>query len=164
MIHKTARPNASPLAVTNRDYPNSMMGGKDGFRELTRKAEDLNLHIIVDSLTRVSSSRMHRKYRKYQLQSLDNQGKLVNVFGTDGRAMHFEDTSLLNYRKKKCWDLFLKEIIDFTKQYKIQGIHLDNGQSWPQILRLNEEEMYRYDVDGSEAYTIKEIFEGKIVV
>lgn len=41
------------------------------------------------------------------MKYLDNQGKLVNVYGTDGRAVHFEDTTLLNYRKKKCWDLLL---------------------------------------------------------
>jgi hypothetical protein len=39
----------------------------------------------------------------------------------------------------------------------------DNGQAWPQIYRLDREEMYRKDTDGSPAYTEKQIFDGELV-
>lgn len=82
---------------------------------------------MLDVLTRVSSSRMHQKYRTHILHTLDQFGKKIAVFGSDGRAIHFEDTALLNYRKKKCWDLFLNEIMDVVSEYGITGVHLDNG-------------------------------------
>ena len=108
-----------------------MLGGKNGFKDLTKKANDIGMRIIIDCLTRVSSSRAHKKYRDLLIHQLDSQGKKTTVFGSDGRAIFFEDTCLLNYRKKKVWDLLLEELIDFTKEYKINGIHLDNGQAWP---------------------------------
>jgi hypothetical protein len=46
------------------------------------------------------------------------------VFGSDGRAIFFEDTTLLNYRKKKVWDLMLEEVISFTDTYGVSGLHL----------------------------------------
>lgn len=58
---------------------------------------------------------MHKKYRKQILTTLDSQGKRVQVYGSDGRAVYFEDTTLLNFRKKKTWNLFFDEIINFVK-------------------------------------------------
>lgn len=48
-----------------------MLGGKEGFKELTRKAKELDMHIMVDCLTRVSSSRMHKKYKKHLISAED---------------------------------------------------------------------------------------------
>lgn len=45
--------------------------------------------------------------------------------------MNFEDTTLLNYRKKEVWDLMIKEVLEFCEKYQINGIHLDNGNAWP---------------------------------
>lgn len=94
-----------------------MLGGTTGFKELTKKAKELNIRILVDSLTRVSSSRAHKKYRDLIIHSLDTQGKKTPVFGSDGRAIFFEDTTLLNYRRKKVWDLMLDEVIQFAETY-----------------------------------------------
>lgn len=47
----------------------------------------------------------------------------MNVFGTDGRSMFFEDTCMLNYRKKKCWDMFLEEVVNFTENFHTQGVN-----------------------------------------
>ena len=80
---------------------------------------------------------------------------MVIIYIKKKRAVHFEDAQLLNYRKKKCWDMFLDEIIKFSSDYGVNGIHLDNGQSWPQILKLDTEEMYRTDSDNTPAYTNK---------
>jgi hypothetical protein len=57
------------------------------------------IRIMVDALTRVSSSRPHQRYRPFLLYSLDEEGKKVPCYGTDGRSLTFEDTTLLNYRK-----------------------------------------------------------------
>ncbi|KAL4507061.1 hypothetical protein ABPG72_001854 [Tetrahymena utriculariae] len=157
------RPEVSPLSITCRSTPNSMLGGKQSFKELTKKASELGMRIIVDCLTRISSSRAHKKYRNLIIHSLDQQGKQTPVFGSDGRAIFFEDTTLLNYRKKKVWDLMIEEITKFTDTYNISGLHLDNGQAWPQIFRLDRDEMYRKDTDGTDAYTEKQIFEGELV-
>lgn len=55
-------------------------------------------------VTRISSARPHRKYRKDLVHRLDDQGRQVAMFGTDGRSLHFEDTIILNNRKKRVWD------------------------------------------------------------
>lgn len=72
-----------------------------------KKAKENKVKVIVDSLTRISSARPHRKYKKYFVYKLDDSNKLVTLYGTDGRAVSFEDTILLNYRKKKVWELLL---------------------------------------------------------
>lgn len=140
-----------------------MLGGESGFKKLIEKSNSLGIKILIDSLTRVSSARPHRKYRKLIIHRIDHEGKKLAVYGSDGRAVNFEDTALLNYRKKKVWDLLVEEIIFMATKYGIHGIHLDNGQAWPQILNCNLAEMYRKDPDGKYAYTDKEIFEGEIV-
>lgn len=53
------------------------------------------------------------------------------MYGTDGRSLEYEDTIVLNNRKKKVWDTFLEEIREFAGKYNISGIHMDNGSSWP---------------------------------
>lgn len=55
--------NASPLAVTSRDAPCEMLGGKNGFKNLMKAAKKENIKIIIDCLARISSSRHHRKFR-----------------------------------------------------------------------------------------------------
>jgi hypothetical protein len=88
-------------------------------------------------MTRISSARPHKKYRKNFVHTIDAQNKLVRLFGTDGRSLNFEDTIVLNYRKKSVWDLFLDEMLQFVEQYGVTGLHLDNAQSWPQIFMLD---------------------------
>ena len=44
---------------------------------------------------------------------------------------------MLNYRKIETWNLLINEVVNFTKNYKIDGIHLDNGQAWPQIMEVD---------------------------
>ncbi len=52
--------DASPMAVTCRATISRFLGGDKGFSSLLSKARQLNINIILDSLTRVSSSRVHR--------------------------------------------------------------------------------------------------------
>jgi len=61
------RENAPALAVTSRDTPCEMLGGKPGFTKLMETAKKLNIKIIIDCLARISSTRHHRKYRNLLL-------------------------------------------------------------------------------------------------
>ena len=158
------RPQASSLAVTCRKTPCKMLGGVEGFSLLAEEALKNDVKIILDCLTKVSSSRPHRRYKKCLLYTLDEEGKSMVCFGTDGRSINYEDTALLNYRKKKVWDLLIEEIIEISTKYPINGIHLENGQAWPQVLSLDIKEMYRKDSDNAQAYTEKEIFNGEVVL
>jgi len=158
------RPQASSLAVTCRKTPCKMLGGSQGFSSLCEEAFKYDVKLIIDCLTKVSSSRPHKKYKKCLLYTLDEEGKSMVCFGTDGRSINYEDTALLNYRKKKVWDLLLDEILEISSKYSINGIHLENAQAWPQILNLDMKEMYRRDPDNTPAYTEKEIFEGEVVL
>lgn len=159
-----SRPEASPLAVTCRKTPCSMLGGADGLESLMNEAQKRGIKVITDGLTKVSSSRPDKKYKKTLLYTLDEEGKSIVCFGTDGRSIHYEDTALLNYRKLKVWNLIIDEIIEFSERYRLDGIHLENGQAWPQFLSLDCKEMYRKDPDQTSAYTEKEIFNGEVVL
>jgi hypothetical protein len=76
--------NASALAVTSRETPCEMLGGKHGFQNLVKKAKKEKIKIIVDCLARISSSRHHRKFRKLLLHYLDEDGRRHICYGTDG--------------------------------------------------------------------------------
>jgi hypothetical protein len=39
------------------------------------------------------------------------------------------------------------------EKFGIHGIHLDNGQAWPQIFKLDMEELLRVDSKNRKAYT-----------
>lgn len=158
------RPQASSLAVTCRKTPCTMLGGVDGFSALCEEASKNDVKILIDCLTKVSSSRPHKKYKDCFLYTLDDEGKRMVCFGTDGRSINYEDTALLNYRKKKVWDLLISELIEICSSHPINGIHLENGQAWPQIHVLDTKEMYRKDPDNTPAYREKEIFEGEVVL
>jgi hypothetical protein len=85
------------------------------------------MKIIVDCLARISSSRNHRKYRDLLLYYLDEEGIRKICYGTDGQAVSYEDTAMLNYRKIESWNLLIEEVLEFTQRHGINGIHLDNG-------------------------------------
>ncbi len=95
------------------------------------------MKIIIDCLARIGSSRHHRKYKDLLLHYLDYEGRSQICYGTDGQAHDYEDTLLLNYRKVESWDLLLEEISQFVESSEIDGIHLDNGQAWPQIMEID---------------------------
>ena len=156
--------NASPMAVTSRSNISSLLGGEKDFQNLIKKAHSMNIKIIIDSLSRISSSRAHRKYRNILLHYLDSQGKLQICYGSDGKSIRYEDSAILNYRKKESWDLLISEIKILIEKYNIDGIHLDNCQAWPQIMELDTVELYRIDIDGQPAYTSSEILNGEIVM
>ena len=142
------RADAAPLAVTDRVTPCEMLGGEQGFKRVVAKANEKGIKVIVDCLARISSSRHHRKFRELLLSYLDDQGIKRICYGTDGHAQNYEDTAMLNYRKVAAWDLLINEVLSFARKTGIEGIHLDNGQAWPQIMEPDLEELRRVDIDG----------------
>ena len=122
------------------------------------------MKVIVDCLARISSSRHHRKFKNLLLHSLDEEGRRRICYGTDGQARQFEDTAMLNYRKVESWDLLVEEVLEFAASTGVSGIHLDNGQGWPQIMEPDIEELMRIDVDGQPAYTAEDLMNGEIVI
>ena len=105
------------------------------------KAKQNKVKVITDALARISSSRYSKKYKDLLLKYLDEDGRVHQCYGTDGQAQKFEDTAMLNYRKIEAWDLLIDEIIDYSTTFGIDGIHLDNGQAWPQIMEPDLEEL-----------------------
>lgn len=65
-----------------------------------KEAHEDGVKVIVDCSTRVSSSRMARKYESLRLRTVDEQGRLHYHYGCNGRSIGYEDTTPLNYRKK----------------------------------------------------------------
>jgi len=151
------------MAITWRSRVNTMMGGDQAFKSMKKQAEKLQMKIILDSVSRVSSSRPLKVYRDKMLK-ISDEGKIEIFYGTYGRSKEFEDTSLLNYRRKDVWDLHITEVLELIERYKIEGIHLENGQSVPCIMRLDLSELYHRDCDGTPAYSAQEIFEGEVVL
>ena len=106
--------NASALAVTSRETPCEMLGGKQAFESLMAKAKKEKIKIIVDCLARISSSRHHRKFRDLLLHYLDEDGRRHICYGTDGQALRYEDTAMLNYRKVEAWKMLVEEVVNFA--------------------------------------------------
>lgn len=164
IITKIGNVDASPMATTCRSTISSLLGGDKAFVNLLNVASANKVKILVDCLARISSSRHHKRYRDLLLNSLDDKGKLNYIYGADGYTVNYEDTAMLNYRKQETWDCLVDDVLSLLKKYNVDGIHLDNSQTWPNIYEINKEEMLRIDIDGTPAYTDEQILSGKIVL
>ena len=154
---------SSPMAVTSRSDISSLLGGDKEFISLINKAHKLSMKIIIDSFARISSTRFNRKYRNILLRHLDKDNKVQIYYGSEGKNIKYDDSLMLNYRKIEAWDLLISEIKILIEKYNIDGIYIDNCQSWPNIMKLNISEMYRIDLDGKRAYSSLEILNGEII-
>lgn len=162
-----ARPSddvdSSPFAVVDRSTPAGILGGDRDFRSLISETARLGMVPIVDAVDRVSRNRMHRKYKSLTLQTLTRKGIPVAHPGTDGRQNQWEDTALLNYRNVKTFKMFVEEIQFLAADYGVRGIRLDNGQSFPPIMRPDMDELMRRDTDHEMHYGVDDIFYGSVV-
>jgi|LakMenEpi03Aug12_release.lakeMendotaPanAssembly.Ray.scaffolds.fasta_scaffold25286_3 hypothetical protein len=61
------RPQASPMALTSRVTPCTMLGGEQSFSELMKKSKEVGMKIITDCTDRVSSSRYDNCYNPFIL-------------------------------------------------------------------------------------------------
>jgi len=93
-----ARKDPSPIAVTCRKSVSSVLGGSEEFKELITVAKEKHIEVLVDCVTRVSSSRYNKRYKDLLLQFADEDGKLTLAYGGEGRARKYEETVYLNYR------------------------------------------------------------------
>ena len=89
---------SSPLAITNRTLPNTLLGGAEGLTAMIQVAKQKKVKIILDFVTRVSSAKHHKKYAPYLLYMIDSSEKKVPFYGSDGRGWFYEDTAVLNFR------------------------------------------------------------------
>lgn len=105
------KPNASPMAFTYRTLACKMLGGDEGLKRLITRAHSLGIKVIVDCSVRVSSSHMSKQYEGLRLRAVDDQGRIVFHYGANGKSLSYDDTTVLNYRKKESWDLLLEESI-----------------------------------------------------
>lgn len=71
---------------------------------------------------------------------------------------------MLNYRKIEAWNLLIDEVVEYSKKYGFDGIQLDNGQAWPQIMEPDLDELMRVDVDGEPCYTPIDLMNGEVVI
>ena len=78
------KPDAAPLAITCRETANKMLGGDEGFSKVMKQAKQSKVKIVIDCLSRIASSRHHRKYRDLMLYYLDEEGRKKICYGTDG--------------------------------------------------------------------------------
>eukprot|EP01054_Gregarina_sp_Poly1_P010510 Gregarina_sp_Poly_1__10509@NODE_771_length_6345_cov_302_800414_g302_i1_p1_GENE_NODE_771_length_6345_cov_302_800414_g302_i1NODE_771_length_6345_cov_302_800414_g302_i1_p1_ORF_typecomplete_len1506_score271_50Glyco_transf_5/PF08323_11/2_1e35Glycos_transf_1/PF00534_20/2_6e21AMPK1_CBM/PF16561_5/1_8e20Glyco_trans_1_4/PF13692_6/1_4e09Alphaamylase/PF00128_24/3_8e05Glyco_trans_4_4/PF13579_6/0_022Glyco_trans_4_4/PF13579_6/9_5e03Glyco_transf_4/PF13439_6/9_8e03Glyco_transf_4/PF13439_6/0_029Melibiase/PF02065_ len=119
---------------------------------------------MVESVARISSSRAHRKYRAHILYSIDDDGKRMMLYGTDGRSITYEEACQLNYRKVEVWDLLIEDVISWHRRMGVNGVKLDNAHLLPQIMKIDEEELNRLDPDGQSHYPPEEKLMGDIVL
>lgn len=156
-------PNASPLALVCRSTPCSLLGGEKDFQSMMKEAKQVGMKIVIDCVARISSKNFHRRYKNQLLFYRNPQGIPVICYGSDGRAINYEDSAMLNYRNSDVWQLLVNDILEVSRKYSIDGIHIDNAHSWPQIMELDSVEMYRKDSDGVPHYSTQEIFDGIVV-
>ena len=71
---------------------------------------------------------------------------------------------MLNYRKLEAWELLIDEVVSVAGKFGIDGVHLDNGQAWPQIMEPDLEELQRIDINGGAIYTPQDLMHGEVVV
>ncbi len=81
-MHGFKRPQASSAAITNRTLPSSFLGGEKEFKKLVHYFKQNNIKMIVDCFTRVSSSRMSKKYENLKLMSIDDKGRKNYFYGS----------------------------------------------------------------------------------
>lgn len=164
IITRVDNPDANPLSITSRSNFCSLLGGDSEFKKLVDESHKQNVKIVIDCLLKVSSSRYHRKYKDLITYKLDERGKIISFFGNEGYSVNYEDTISLNYRMIESWECLVYDLIEIVKKSGIDGIHMDNAHTWPKINAINKKEMFRFDVDGKNAYKNEEILNGKIVL
>eukprot|EP00736_Rhodelphis_marinus_P004238 Rmarinus@m.30150 len=158
------RPEASPLAVTDRTVPNFLLGGPEEFKSLMKGAHDRELAVLVDLFSSVSASRAHRRYRHSVVHCLDKNGALLRHASTDGVGTTWDEGILLNYRRLETWDMLFADLEVLIDKYGIDGVRVENAQSLPLIMEPDVQELDRRDVDGCMAYSVEERFFGEVVV
>lgn len=155
---------SSPFVVARRDAPASVLGGAKPFSDLTSEIKRLGMTPIVDAIDRVSKTRAHRQYTDACVYKLDSSGELRRHSGTDGQENEWEETCLLNYRDVTVWNQFVDDVKELASSYGVGGVRLDNAQSMPVIMKIDEAEMYRLDVDGEYHHSERERCLGRVVL
>ncbi|EME31445.1 starch synthase [Galdieria sulphuraria] len=163
LARPTDDPEAPPGEIADRSQPAAILGGAIAFKNLVSEANRLGVGTIVDGFCRVSRNAHHRKYNPLVVYTKNSEGLLIPHAGTDGRELQWDNTCLLNYRKFEAWELFYQDIYRLIHEFGIQGVRLDNAQSYPLIMKADLEELFRVDVDGELHYSLDDILHAKVV-
>lgn len=157
------RQDASPYAITCRATPCALLGSLAGFRELMKSAQRVGIDIVIDTYSRVSSARAHRKYLPHLLHTLDKEGKRMLLYGSDGRGISFEESCQLNYRHVEAWDLLVEDCYEWQSRNKCSGIRIDDAHLIPMMFHPDDTELSRLDPDGQPHYSPEERLRGAVV-
>lgn len=154
--------SAQPFVVADRSAPATILGGENAFKKLIDEIRRVGMTPIVDAIDRVSKTRAHRRYRPFMVSSIHDGVQMPHP-GTDGVENEWDATALLNYRHLDMWEDSIAEIENLIAKFGIKGVRLDNGQSAPVTMRIDDKEMYRKDIDDQFYYSPQERFFGTIV-
>lgn len=169
--------SSTPFVVARRDAPAAVLGGDEPFARLVKSVRSEGMTPVVDAIDRVSKTRAHRHYRglhvSIRLRNADRTGcgepassggdVLVPHPGTDARENQWEETVLLNYRDVNAWSASIHDVKVLAARYGVRGVRLDNAQSAPVIMEVDDAELYRRDTDGELHYSEEDRILGRVV-
>ncbi|CAI2359153.1 unnamed protein product [Moneuplotes crassus] len=161
-IHKRAHDD--PYSIASRTKIEDCIGGEEEFKQTLAEMHGKEIKLIVDYFDRVGSVNISKKYRELLNNHIDEKNYFTVCHGTSGKSnFSYSNSSILNYRKKKAWDLLIGEAVEFVTKYNIDGLSLDNCDLWPSLKLIDYEEMYGIDADGQPKYTADEILSGHVI-
>lgn len=153
--------------MTCRSSVSDIVGSDAGFTRLLDEAHCVGIKVVCKVLSSVSASRPHRKYERFLLQHMDEQGRRHT-----GVLLPLAENSLdplpanycLNYRDVACWDTLIDELSTLVSAFDLDGFHLSHCDEWPLLFYPDERELSRVDADGLQHYTVTERFKAPVVL
>jgi hypothetical protein len=86
---------------------------------------------------------------------MDEYGRLMPHFANDSRGIEWNNSILVNHRKKTSWDELIRDMKVWVNDYQVGGILLDHAHIWPLNLEPDMKELMRCDPDGMLHYSLQ---------
>eukprot|EP01028_Stygiella_incarcerata_P011585 TRINITY_DN659_c1_g1_i1.p1 TRINITY_DN659_c1_g1~~TRINITY_DN659_c1_g1_i1.p1 ORF type:complete len:1831 (-),score=512.99 TRINITY_DN659_c1_g1_i1:200-5623(-) len=153
-----------PSAACDRSIPSRVAGGIDEFMKLIEDAKRYHIKVVISMPSRISARGAHRKYAESMVYTMDEFGRLMPHFANDSRGIEWNNSILVNHRKKTSWDELIRDMKVWVNDYHVGGILLDHAHIWPLNLEPDMKELMRRDPDGMLHYSLQEILEGEVVI
>ena len=145
----------SPMSLTEIE---PSLGGAKELRELTARAHNLDIKIILDIVPHLNR-RSTDIPDDQVIHCYDDGGNLVVRASTDGRYGSWNDGKLLNYRKFEIWEWTADSIMELIERFDIDGIRYDSAHAVPIMMKRNN-----YPLSYGKRRTLDEMVEGSIVL
>jgi starch synthase len=126
----------SPFSPVSLVEPEPALGGEEEFRELVRRAHELEIKIIVDIVPHLNR-RSNELPGEYAVLCYDHEGRLNRRASTDGRFGSWNDGMLLNYRMFEVWEWLTGSILALIEKFDIDGIRFDSAHAVPIMMKRN---------------------------